>query len=291
MVTRNARQRTDLDLSSPRVRSSESLGWREIVVKQCYSPKGEYISPRSSSPMINLHLGTPVPVERVCNGQSRTCVMTCGTIKIVAAETENIWRLRENADHMQVLLAPALLQQVAPDHVAHPIEFCDHLNLQDSRIEHICLALLTEFLEGGHSGRIYVEGLATALGTYLLHAHTTTPCTLQEMTKAPSKPLLRRITSLIEDRLADDLSLTELASEVGLSPSYFSSLFRKGTGLSPHHYIVQRRVEYAQHLLRSTELPINEIATIVGFYDQSHLVRQMRRVLGVTPTYIRQHLS
>ena len=273
------------------VRSSESLGWREIVVKQCYSPKGEYISPRSSSPMINLHLGTPVPIERVRNGQSRTCVMTCRTVKIVPAETENIWRLRENADHMQVLLAPSLLQQVAPDRVAHPIELCEHLSLQDPRIEHICLALLTEFLEGGYSGRIYVEGLATALAAHLLHAYTTTPCPLQEITKGLSKPLLQRITSLIEDRLADNLSLMELASEVGLSPSHFSSLFRKGTGLSPHQYIVQRRVERAQHFLRSTELPINEIATLVGFYDQSHLVRQMRRVLGVTPTYIRQHLS
>ena len=289
MMTRNAQQRTDL--SSPHIRSSESLGWREIVVKQCYSPRGEYVSPRSSSHLINVHLGSSISIERVRNGQSRTCMTTYGAIKIVPAGTENIWRLGDNADHMQVLLAPALMQHVAPEHTIHPIELRDHLSLQDSRIEHICLALLTELLEGGRTGQLYVECLATALAAHLLRAYTSTPRPLHETPKGLSKPLLRRVTSLIEDRLADDLSLTELASEVGLSPSHFSSLFRKETGFSPHQYVVQRRVERAQHLLRSTELPINEITSIVGFYDQSHLVRQIRRVLGVTPTSIRQHLS
>src|SRR3954453_9404998 len=69
--------------------------------------------------------------------------------------------------------------------------------------------------------------------------------------------------------LSEDLGLVELASEVGLSPSHFASLFRKTTGLSQHHYVIQRRLEQAQQLLKSTRLSIGEIATAVGFYDQS----------------------
>src|SRR5215471_10473409 len=76
-------------------------------------------------------------------------------------------------------------------------------------------------------------------------------------------------------------SLVVLASEAGLSPSHFASLFRKTTGLSPHRYVIQRRLEQAQQLLKSTRLSIGEIASAVGFYDQSHLVRHMRRVMGV----------
>jgi AraC family transcriptional regulator len=120
---------------------------------------------------------------------------------------------------------------------------------------------------------------------------TSTSCPPPQKSKQLPAFLFRRITALIEERLAEDLSLAELASEVGLSPSHFSSLFRKTTGLSPHHYIVQRRLERAQHLLTSTNLSIGEIATTVGFYDQSHLVRHMQRIKGVTPTYIRDHLS
>lgn len=153
------------------------------------------------------------------------------------------------------------------------------------------LALLTEVLEGGTTGRFYAEGLAIALAAHLIHTYTSTPHPFPEMTKGLPASLLRRVTSLIEDRLTEDLGLAELAFEVGLSPSHFSSLFRKTTGLSPHQYIVQRRLEHAQRLLSSTRLSIGEIAATVGFYDQSHLVRQMRRVMGVTPTYIREHLS
>jgi AraC family transcriptional regulator len=192
---------------------------------------------------------------------------------------------------MHVLLTPEVLQRVAEDNDHHQTELLDLFSAQDPRIEHISTALLTEVLEGGISGRFYVEGLSTALAAHLIHAYTSTPRPLHETTKGLPQPLLRRITSLIEERLTEDLSLVELASEVGLSPSHFSSLFRKTTGLSPHHYIVQRRLERAQHLLTSTRLSIGEIATAVGFCDQSHLVRQMRRVRGVTPTYIRNHLS
>lgn len=87
------------------------------------------ICPRSSSHLINVHLGSSISIERVHNGQSRTCMTTCGAIKIVPAGTEDIWRLGDSADHMQVLLTPALMQHVAPEHPAHLIELRDHLSL------------------------------------------------------------------------------------------------------------------------------------------------------------------
>ena len=76
MVQINAQQQfTDLSLSAPQtgiLRSSESLGWRGIVVEQRYHPAGEYIFPSSSSHMIALHQGPPIPVEQVRNGRSIT---------------------------------------------------------------------------------------------------------------------------------------------------------------------------------------------------------------------------
>lgn len=273
------------------LRSSELLGWRGMVVEQRYHPAGEYVFPGSSSHMICLHLGPPIPIEQVRNGRPFTCMMARGNLQIVPAGTESIWRHQDGADHMHVLLTPELLQQVAADYGQDHIELLDHFSTRDPRIEHISSALLTEVLEGGATGRLYAEGLSTALAAHLIHTYTSMPRPFPEMTKGLPASLLRRVTSLIEDRLTEDLGLAELASEVDLSPSHFSNVFRKTTGLSPHQYIVQRRLEHAQRLLRSTRLSIGNIATAVGFYDQSHLVRHMRRVMGVTPTYIREHLS
>lgn len=274
------------------IRSSESFGWKGIVVERRYHPPGEYIFPGSSSHMIGLHLGPPMLVEQVRDGRARTEVLTYGTVKIVPAGTESIWRHRDGADHMHSLLAPTLFQQVIPGYDYPHIELLNQFSINDPRIEHISLALLTEVLEGGATGQLYAESLAVALATHLLHTYACIPYSLHQLHETTTKlaePLLQRIISLIEDRLSENLSLVELASEVGLSPSHFSSLFRITTGLSPHRYIVQRRLEHALRLLRSSKLSIGEIATTVGFYDQSHLVRHMQRVMGVTPTYIRQH--
>lgn len=273
------------------LRSSESLAWKNIVIEQRYHAGGEYVFPGSSSHMICLHQGPPIQIEQVRNGRILHHIMARGNLQIVPIGTESIWRHTDGAEHMHVLLAPALLHMVSDDYNQQHIELLDHFSVQDTRIKHISFALLTELLEGGPSGRFYVEGLTTALAAHLIHQYTSTPHDPPEITKGLPPHLLRKITSIIEGRLTDDLGLAELSAEVGLSPSHFSSLFRQTTGLSPHTYIVQRRLERAQHLLTSTRLSIAEIATTVGFYDQSHLTRHMRHILGVTPSYIREHLS
>lgn len=285
----NDQQRRTFPPQTGILHSSESFGWSGITVHHRYHPAGEYVFLGSSFSMLCLHLGPPLSVEQIHNGRPFTSMMTRGSFQVVPSGVENKWRHQDGGEHMHILLTPELLQRVAPDD--HPIELLDHFNRHDPRIEHISLALLTEVLEGGATGKLYGEGLATALAVHLIHTYTNSPRPLPEITKGLPTPLFRKITALIEDRLAEDLDLVELASEIGLSPSHFSRMFRKTTGLSPHQYVVQRRLDRAQRLLSSTRLSIGEIANAVGFYDQSHLVRQMRRVKGVTPTYIREHLS
>jgi AraC family transcriptional regulator len=287
-------QRADVAPTAPQagaLHSSKALGWREIVVEQFYSPAGEITCPPSRSHLISVPQGSPIPVEHVHDKRTVTNIWGRGSVQIIPAGTENIWRHDDGVQLIHLHLTPELLQQMAADNGQRHVEVLSHFQLQDRRIEAISCALLTEVLEGGATGRLYVEGLATALAAHLIHTYTTPPRPLPQNGKRLPAFLFRRIATLMEERLAEDLSLAELACEVGLSPSHFSSLFRNTTGLSPHRYLVQRRLERAQRLLTSTKLSIGEIATMVGFYDQSHLVRHMRRMSGVTPTYIRDHRS
>jgi AraC family transcriptional regulator len=270
--------------------SSESLPWQGMVFEQRYHPAGEYVYPAFSAHVICLHQGLPSFLEHIGNNRSHSGVMSPGGIQIVPAGTASTWRHPSGTCFINLLLTTEVIQQVAADLHRNRVDLLAQFGLQDSRIEHICLALLAELAEGGSSGRLYSEGLATALATHLISTYSSTPRPLPEPAKGLSNSLLHRVISVIEDRLSEDLGLTELASEVGLSQSHFASLFRMSTGLPPHRYVLQRRVERAQALLRSTALSIEEIAIDVGFYDQSHLTRQMRRTLGVTPKYIREHL-
>jgi AraC family transcriptional regulator len=87
----------------------------------------------------------------------------------------------------------------------------------------------------------------------------------------------------IDMHLDERLSIQALANTVGLSPCYFAHAFKRSTGLSPHDYLVQRRVQRVEELLSETDLPISEIAFAVFFADQSHCGRRFRERIGLTP--------
>ena len=99
---------------------------------------------------------------------------------------------------------------------------------------------------------------------------------------------LRQVNDYIEAHLAEDISLGELANHVKLSQSHFSHLFRQSTGKSPYKFLIQQRVERAKELLLKQDMAIADVAISVGFYDQSHLSRHMKKLLKLSPRQLRQ---
>lgn len=87
---------------------------------------------------------------------------------------------------------------------------------------------------------------------------------------------------LLTARLGEPPSLEELAAAVNLSPFHFARVFRRATGLPPHAWLQQRRLERARALLRDGCAPLS-VALQLGFADQSHLTRQFKQVYGVGP--------
>jgi transcriptional regulator GlxA family with amidase domain len=68
---------------------------------------------------------------------------------------------------------------------------------------------------------------------------------------------------------------------------HFARAFKQTIGMPPHCYVLQRRIEHAQQMLRNTQLPLSEIALSAGFSDQSHLARHFRRMTGTSPSLVR----
>jgi transcriptional regulator of acetoin/glycerol metabolism len=101
---------------------------------------------------------------------------------------------------------------------------------------------------------------------------------------------IRRVREHVEAHLSESMDLAELAAIAGLSVYHFARAFKQTAGVTPHHYLVHRRIERAQEMLARSELPLSEIALAVGFSDQSHLARHFRQTLGVTPGQFRWSL-
>lgn len=103
-----------------------------------------------------------------------------------------------------------------------------------------------------------------------------------EPTRLRERRALARAREMLHDRLEQELSLDELAAEVGLNKAYLVRAFKREHGIPPHEYQMQLRVAHARRLL-ARGLSATQVAHTAGFYDQSHLTRWFKKVIGVTP--------
>jgi transcriptional regulator GlxA family with amidase domain len=97
----------------------------------------------------------------------------------------------------------------------------------------------------------------------------------------------QRICEYIESHLDQKIGLEALAAMAGLSTHHFARAFNQSMAIPPHGYLLSRRLDRAERMLRDTQLPLSEIAVATGFSDQSHLARHFRRRTGMSPRLAR----
>jgi AraC family transcriptional regulator len=100
---------------------------------------------------------------------------------------------------------------------------------------------------------------------------------------------LATVMDLIETQLLERPSLVEMAGVLNLSTRYFCQAFRQSTGLSPHQFIIKRRVALARELIESEQLSLTEVALAAGFNDHSQMTATFRKVLGCAPSHFRNN--
>ena len=105
----------------------------------------------------------------------------------------------------------------------------------------------------------------------------------QRQIRTLQKWRLKRVVEYVENHLSEKIALSDLAAVAGLSRMHFASQFRTATGLRPHEFLLGRRIQRAEELLRNTTMPIVEIALTVGFQTQPHLTTVFKRFAGCTP--------
>ena len=98
---------------------------------------------------------------------------------------------------------------------------------------------------------------------------------------------VKRVIELMQGDPSRTFSLSEMADSVNLSPPYFCYLFKSITGVPPARYLKSLRMEQAATLLTTTFLSVKEVVRRVGCTDESHFVRDFKRLYGVTPSEYR----
>jgi AraC-like DNA-binding protein len=102
---------------------------------------------------------------------------------------------------------------------------------------------------------------------------------------------VRRVRAYIESHLADPVLIADLSVLVQRSEAHFARSFKRTFGLSPHAFLIRRRVELAAHYMLMTSASLSEIAVCCGFTDQPHFSKHFRQSMGQTPAAWRRARS
>jgi AraC family transcriptional regulator len=190
-----------------------------------------------------------------------------------------------------MMLDPNLLSRVAAESsLSSNVEIDYRVMFADPTILHLAQLFKSEMLNGGLAGKLYTESLTNLLAVHLLRNYSGSAIASPLQDGSLDASRLSQVKDFIEEHLAENLSLADLASVVHISPFHFARAFKTATNQPPHRYITHRRMERAKMLLSVTRLPVAEVAYRVGFSNQSHFTAQFRKATGTTPKGYRDSL-
>jgi AraC family transcriptional regulator len=264
--------------------------WEQVRLRHCRVRRGEALHHGH----VEDHVFIPLEgsffsdVPSAAGGQ-RTVRGIAGNTCIIPAGLGYSAYWEDDLEHLSIFLDPQLLTRVAREMFrSERVQLMDTCAGEDPLILHIGLALLGEIGSEDSPARLYVDSLVNTLAVHLLRNHATLDLKWKTFSGGLAGYRLRRATEFIEESLAEDLSLAEIAQAADLSPYHFARAFKQSTGVTPLRYLMERRIERAKQLLADTELPIVEVSYKVGFKSQSHFTTLFRRLTATTPRAYRK---
>lgn len=109
-----------------------------------------------------------------------------------------------------------------------------------------------------------------------------------ELNRRGLLPVMKnRTCEFTEAHLSDKISLDASSSMAGLSPHHLARAFQQSLGMPAHQYLLRRRLEHVEKMLRDTQLPQSQIAQVAEFSDRSRLARHFRRVTRMSSSLAR----
>lgn len=274
------------------ISTSENLAWRGLHADVYQEVPNESRYPGMPVELLIYHLRQPCTVSRHLGFHSEVVRTTPRLFTFLPSGTASGWRVEGAPEvlhiHIRRSVIDRFIQEVYGIDADH-VTILPRLGVVDPLLEQLALVVMHKMQAPAFGHGLYVDCLTQTMAAHLVQHHST-------RTKPPRAPKpdgltdhrLRRLVDYIEANLDGDLSMEALADEAGLSPLYLAKAFRRAFGEPPHRYLVQRRVERAKELLRSTSEPLATIALTCGFADQSHLSSTFKRLVGVTPAAYRK---
>lgn len=272
---------------------SQDAGWRSMHAAIMEEAPFQATEKAIPNPSLIYHLSRPTEVTRRIEGtRGEKALIGPRRICLTPGEATASWQHSGRPEILQVYLRRSIYESAVSE-----IYGCDasaaalvpRFAIHDPLLEQLAIAITGALHDGTAEDGLYIDAIANMMAAHLARAHSTRSRPVRVM---PARPIsgwkMRRLVDFIEENLDNDLSLHAMAAEVEMSPLYLARAFKAAVGQSPHQYVLTRRIERARELLRSTSMPVVDVAMAVGFSSQSHLSHWFLRQVGVSPAAYRR---
>ena len=233
----------------------------------------------------------PVAVDMWIEGKCRPATTTIpGTTFLYDLRSNPVAEIYSSFDNVRFYISQESIDELAFDQGIRRTEglVSSRLGSLDRVMYGLANALLDHVERANEHSALFIDHIALAFHAHVMRAygHAAVPDELKSGGLSPWQ--LRRVLDFLSAHLSDDPTVAELARECGLSSGYFARAFRQTTGVTPHQWLIRKRVERARALLLGNGLGLADIALLCGFVDQSHFSRIFAKFEGDSPGRWRQ---
>jgi len=272
---------------------STDAGWGSLYAALMEEGPFEAVEQGVRHPSFIYHVSRPAEVTRRIDGcRPEKTVIGPRRITLTPGRPAAWWSHNAHPEILQVYVhhdlfaaAAAAMFECDPARVDITPAFA----ILDPLLEQLSLAVISALRDGNQRDTLYVESLAQMIAAHLARMHSN----FSDRRGAPAPQIsswkMRRLKEFIEANLDQDLSLSAMAREIGISSLYLPRAFRNAFGQSPHQYVIGRRIERAKDLLRDGHFSVAEVSAATGFSSQSHLSDWFARTVGITPAAYRRN--
>ncbi len=213
--------------------------------------------------------------------------LSAGAVQVTAPGTATRAVYASACDVLHLFVPQSVLATCYADQFGHAHQgellLDDPFIHADPALERLGQALAVAHSQDPGLGRIFADSVALAIVARVVANHFQRAATSRHARTALPQWRLRRAIEYIDANLATPIGLADIAASTGLTRMYFAAQFRVTTGMRPHEYLVRRRIEHAQDLLRQAHGSVLEVAMRCGFRSQAHFTTVFKRLVGDTP--------
>ena len=277
--------------------SSADRGWMTLSAELRSHSAGRIVSIEQQNVEVVIALAaTDGPVTRIGAGRQEQTRPDPGTV----------WLVPTGVGPEEIVISKPMPKTL---HLFLPIEQFDNLadqynlskslvrsvqyvgGLNDDLIRQVGMSVLNELSEQTAASRMVAEMSSLMLATRLIQNYVDRDL-IDRIAGGPVRlehARMRRVLDYIDQRLEDDITISDLAQVAHLSEFHFARVFATTMGMPPQRYVSQRRLAAAKKMIGVGKLPLSEIAFRSGFSSQASFTRAFRRATNMTPGEFRLH--